>query len=33
MGNAAAATAETGRAVRDAAGAALAKLLAQIAQA
>jgi creatinine amidohydrolase len=33
MGNAAAATAETGRAVCDAAGAALAKLLAQIAQA
>ena len=32
MGNAAAATAETGRAVCDAAGAALAKLLAQIAQ-
>ena len=33
MGNAAAATAETGHAVRDAAGAALAKLLAQIKQA
>ena len=33
MGNAAAATAETGHAVRDAAGSALAKLLAQIGQA